>query len=297
MMKKYLLFVYILLVIFGCGAQQKNDIKEVRVDTNFRVVRLPHSISIKFPLEILKLNHMSFHEDIESIDKEIIELKSYILSIKSIFPNIVKYCEGEDSCHYRARHGLAFKKIDFFKHSKNSEYNYKLLLTTDISSKIVLQWRADNSKVLTKYSKISNDLLLHYFDDLVGEKALYINNNRETEHIGMLLHTKEKDKIYHLISNHIKLKNDSYSSNILLQNDELIEYNENVFLVNSLTNNLNSGDFLLLNTEKSVKELNFIEKLKYLNGLFSIFEKKSQGFLNNYLSSEKREKLELFHLK
>ena len=300
MIKKYVGLIYILWMLLGCGAQQRSEEEgevEMTMDGNSSEIVLPQKLSIPFPLELFSLTEMNFHQDIKQLDKKIKRLEDKVSALNALFPKIVQSCEGRNPCWYSQEHDLSFKRIEFFKNGETAEYAYQLLLVTDSFNTIILQWREESNNVLTTYATKSNTLILHYVDDLLGERGLYIKENEENKHIGMLVHTKEMNIEYHLSSNHINLKEESFSSNILLQNDELREYNENIFPVEILPQELEQGDFLLFNGQKNVEKLTFIEQLNHTAGLFSLFQNRREGFLYNALTMEEVEDLEVLQLK
>ena len=306
-MRENLFLLFITLSLLGCGAQNNPNKKETVEDEvkNDNIIAinelqiLPEIINITFPKNITNFSQNSlFNQDIERINQVINLSKHQLNVLKPLMSQIIKGCEGKKVCSFPKNHfevkennrSITLGKITFVYNDENQTYPYQLYLEIGSTEKLTIQWREDKSDVITIYQKEIEQTTLHYLTDLKNKEAMVVKERREEEYNSFLIQQDETN--YHLSSNHIKNASLNFSSNIKLEKNLLVEYNENLFKLQQETKNIKEGSYLLLPLNQTIEALKLIDILELAQGTVSLFHGEVQGFLyNNQLKNYKYFKL------
>ena len=283
-MKKNIFLALILISILGCGAQNNPTEKDTPSNTtndNSMVVsesqNLPTTINIAFLETIRSFSQNSlFDEDIQRINGVVAFIKEELSLIEPLMPKIIKECENKKRCSFSRED---FEEIIFWNNDLNQTYPYQLHLKINSAESLALKWLKDKSDVLTTYQKKFEKTTVHYLVNSENKEAMIVKEKREGEYTNFIVQQEKRD--YHLISNHIKNTSFNFSSNIRFKDALLVEYNENIFKLEKSIKELNDGDYLILSLNQKVETLKLIEVLGLAQGVVSLFNGESQGFLFN----------------
>jgi len=254
---------------------------------------LPHSIAIDFPNILTSSLNSAFVKDITDVKK--IETMAFLnLSLVSqAMPKILNECAGSITCHFQAEEfiveynekNITLEKIDFIQHSKNKNYKYELTVikpfkndaSNEINDSITYKWTSNRKDVWSFYQNRESNLSLRYFIDADENESMVINDQRLEENSNFII--TKKLQTYHLSSNHIKKNSDSFSFNILLEDELIINQNENIVQLYITNESAKEGNYLLLPPHTKEDGLTLKNVLDLAKGTFSFFYGAFQGFL------------------
>ena len=285
-MKERILLSTIILVLWGCGAQNSPREEDNLATPSGRVTDesqniLPIKISINYPLTIKEDNSTLLYKDIIDIEKNTQQLKEAHKKLELLMADIIEECQNKNPCY------LPKYKITFQHYIETAPYQYKIILEN-----IIFKWKEDNSEIVSIYKDNSSILTLHYAEDSEKE-ALYINNQNLNKNISMVI--LKKESLYQLNVIHTENKKRDFLEHITLENSIKIEDKENIFPIYALKEELKDGDYLLI--EKGTKELSFIDTIEASEGMISIVNGEFQGFLYTLDSNERLDEMKSVLLK
>ena len=308
-MKQNIFFISILLFIVGCGAQ--NNPKEpttpegnngLRDDTegSSSSILLPNTINIEFPQSIE--NSPTLKENVQYVKNITNIMEENLALLREVMPQIVEECKEKSICNFQKNHfieerNISIGEIDFIKYEPTKSHQYEIILKLTEMKSLTYQWSEEKKNVMSTYSNKDEVLALHYFNDSNNSEALYINDTRSNEKNAFIISLEENPSSpYHLRYNHLTKNHQNFSSNIIIENEMLVENSFQINETQTIFTNLKDGDYLLLPPNISIKALNFIDILTLSEGSFSIFNGGIQGFLYADDFSDNLEVLGIFQL-
>jgi hypothetical protein len=314
-MKQNIFLTVILLFILGCGAQNSpKEIIEDGIGQDNAMINeslLPQIITIKFPKLIEESLTLSLKENIKHVKNISNILEKNLKFLEKIMPKIIDECQEKNICHFQKNYftleeNISIGEIDFIKYEPIEPYQYEIVLKLTEIESLTYQWSEIKKDVISTYSNQNETLALHYFNDSNNSEALYINDTRSNEKNTFIISLEQiLSYTYHLRYNHIEEEHQNVSSNIIIEDNILVENtgNKNIISNSFTTNdsqtifsNLKHGDYLLLPPNTRVKTLNFIDILALSEGSFTIFNGAVQGFLYADDFSNNLEDLTIFQL-
>ena len=264
------------------------------ISSSIESSELPKEMGITLPNSLNKSSKLEFIKDFNEV-KKVQEMAFLNLSLMSqLMPKIVKKCAGLITCHFEVEafsvkykeENIILDKIAFQQDSKNKHYQYELIVTNPFSinnflsegnDSITYRWTSSQQDIWSFYHNEENNITLRYFIDANSHESMIINNQKVEERITFLV-TKQESS-YHISLNHISKNTENFSSNILLEDEMIIEENENIIQLTSTNENLKEGNYILLPPKTSVEKLTLKNILDLTEGVFSIFNEQFQGFL------------------
>jgi len=254
---------------------------------------LPENIAISFPNTLNKTSNAEFVKDFNEVEK-IQDMAFLNLSLVSqAMPKILNECAGSITCHFEAdefvveynEENITLEKIDFQQYSKKKKYPYVLTVTQPFKNNglnerndtITYKWKKSKKDIWSLYQNQDNNITLRYLVDVDSNETMSIHNKKLEESITFLV--IKKANTYHLSLNHISKNSENFSSNILLEDEKVIEENENTVQLNISNENAKEGNYILLPPQTDIENLTLKNILDLTEGTFSFFNKTFQGFL------------------
>jgi hypothetical protein len=305
-MKQNIFLTVIFLFILGCGAQNspKEVIEDGRGQDNAMINEslLPQIITIKFPKLIEESPTLSVKENIKHVKNISKILENNLEILEKIMPKIVEVCQEKSICNFQKNYftleeNISIGEIDFIKYEPTQPHQYEIVLKLTETQRLTYQWSEIKRDVISTYSNRNETLALHYFNDSNNSEALYINDTRSNEKNTFIISLEQTlSSTYHLRYNHIAKEHQNFSSNIVIENDVVIESTGNKNITSNNFHNNKDGNYLLLPPNSNEKSLSFIDILALSEGSFTVFNGETQGFLYADDFSNNLEALTIFHL-
>ena len=307
-MKQNILFLTILFFIIGCGAQNnpKESTGEDRSQNNSIMSEenlLPQTINIEFPKLIEDSPIVSFKENVHYIKNIMSILDENLLLLREVMPKITEECNNNTVCHFPKNYFIiqentSIGEIDFIKYEPTQAYQYEIRLKLTEIQHLTYQWNEAQNDVISTYLNQNDRLALHYFNDSQNSQALYIEDARSKQKNSFIISLEETlSSTYHLRYNHIQEEHQNFSSNIVIEDEVVIDNNSfQIDKTQTIFTHLKDGDYLLLPLNSNIKNLDFINILALSKGSFSIFQGEIQGFLYDSDFSNNLEELSVFPL-
>ena len=290
-MQKIIAIIFVIFFLIACGAQNKTSEEETLLEdslsnTSMQMITLPQTIAIDFPSVLSSVNNDSFVENIESI-KIIINIeKEKLKLLEEVIDTIRQECKGLTTCHIEANQSIVLGEIDFMQFPLGEKYQYELKLNISHQMMLTFKWSDFSRDILTIYKEENHQLKMHYFsDDMKNKEAVYIADSKNTAQNSLMISLNRNNGLYRFRSNNINA-NSSFSSNILVQDEVLLEENENIYDFNNNFSNIEEGAYLLFSSSENADKLNLLELFEKSLGSFLVFDNKLQGFTYKNLESE-----------
>ena len=293
-MRKTFFIIFIIFFLIACGAQNKSSESEEEVSSPLNTVILPPVISIDFPSSLTHVSNEIFVNNIQSIQSSINIERDKLKLLEQVIDKITEECIGLKKCHIEANHfsvkennqSIFLGELDFNQYDIDVKYQYELRLKISHKELVTFKWSTLTTDVVSTYQKDEYLLNMHYFSALVQQKeVLYINKHQSQSQNFLMLSFDANKTEYRLRSNYVS-KDESFSSNILVQNDLLLEENENIFELTSDFSTFKEGSYMLFSSMENIEDLNPLELFEKSLGSFLLFENKLQGFTYDVLAND-----------
>ena len=299
-MKQNIFLTCILAILFiGCGAQNHPNTDNEPIEEESLLYEneetLPQTIKIPLPIKFMENpNNEIFNQDIQRIEKNTSFIKQGLDQLKRVMPNILENCDYKSPC------SIPSNDIYIKEGDKNISLgrielkNNEITLSLNQIEHLNFKWKNGTIDITTQYNYKEGNINLHYISDSNNRESIIIHEKYNNEHNNYII---QKTNIsYNIQSNHIKETSKNFSSNILLEEGIILNYNENIFPLSFKNHHLKEGNYLLLPPHTNVKNLNLIDLISLAEGSFSIFNNQLQGFLYHQTYMHNIEKLIIFHL-
>jgi len=300
-LKEFISLVIVVFVFLACGAQnnpKENSFNEnepiTTIDASLESNLLPKVIAIDFPTGLSALSSSSLSQSIEPIQAIIGEEKRQLLLLNQVMNTIVETCTGLEQCRIQ-ENTLSIQEdnetrllgtLDFNKLNSDKRYRYELSLEIEAHKRVTFKWGLSSEDVLSIYEDDGEKITQHYYaDKRQNKEAYYIEDHQNIMQNTFMISYDNSKNIYRLQSHHID-EHSSFSSNILLQNNLLVEENENMFDLNSDFLALKEGSYLLLSAMDNMNALNLIERFESSLGSFMVFNNQVEGFSFTHLEND-----------
>ena len=300
-MKKNVLYLFVLFVVLGCGAQN-SPIEEpsgassassdssvnslVTPETN---ILLPESVAMDFPNAFKDSSNSSFNQKVNRIQKVIDSEKYNFELLKLAIDEIEEACpESNTTCNFgkdnfRVNHNhqtVLLGAIKFTKQQENNRSSYNLLLYLNDDIRVRYEWSEDEKDVFTTYMEANDSLKLHYFRENNKSEASYLNESFLNEKNSFMINFENNgSSLYQLTSNHIKNNKQAFSTKLRVEDRVLIESNESFFnfsVDNNLSNSEGSLGSVALNPfDNRVVLLDYIVSQDLKDGDYLLFDANS----------------------
>ena len=314
-MKLYIYFIFILLLLFGCGAQgtpQNNSPEETQDEEAMGVENsifyeenssiLAQNIFINFPNSLEESKNSIFNKELKLLKVELFRIENIFFHIRKILLDIQTDCKEKASCMLEdkalnkfnnQKKNLSFKKINYSFQPTKSIYQYQIILNTNNNEEIKFNWDINSSNIKTDYKKRNSHINIFYLND-VNKEACYLYNHKETYHSFYLSNSDIKN--YQLRSQHIYKNKSNFSTNMKFQYYEELLLVNNTFEIKNNINNKKEEVYFLLPPTIDIGKLTPIELPFQMEGSIFNYKNNIQGALYSDKFIENIDKLEVLYL-